>query len=94
MATKINDTTELAIPLKNLVGLVAFTAISVYAYTGITERLTFLRHDLDLVKEDVLESEEWINNFSPPPEVQATVLRVRELELKIKELEVKLQKQE
>ena len=88
-ATKLNETTELAIPLKNLIGLVAFTAISVWGYTSITERITFLEHDLDLIKEDVKENEEWIDNFTPPPEVQNTVERVRELELQIKELEVK-----
>ena len=88
-ATKLNETTELAIPLKNLIGLVAVTAISVWGYTSITERITFLEHDVDLIKEDVKENEEWIDNFTPPPEVQNTVERVRELELQLKELEVK-----
>ena len=41
------------------------------------------------IKEDVKENEEWIDNFTPPPEVQNTVERVRELELQLKELEVK-----
>ena len=56
-ATKLNETTELAIPLKNLIGLVAFTAISVWGYTSITERITFLEHDVDLIKEDVKEKQ-------------------------------------
>lgn len=89
--TKLNETTELAIPLKNLIGLVAFTAISVWGYTGITERLTFLEHDVDLISEDVKENEVWIQNFTPPPEVRETVTRVRELELRLRELEIKLQ---
>lgn len=89
--TKLNETTELAIPLKNLIGLVAFTAISVWGYTSITERITFLEHDVDLIKEDVKENDAWIQNFTPPPEVRETVTRVRELELRLKELEVKLQ---
>ena len=44
-----------------------------------------------LIKEDVNENEEWIDNFTPPPEVRDTVDRVRDLELQIKELQVKQQ---
>ena len=91
MPTKINEATELAIPLKNLIGLVTFTAVSVWAYTGITERIAFLEeHNLQAVSVEVEENDEWIDNFSPPPEVSDTVKRVRDLELKIKELEVLL----
>ena len=90
MPTKINEATELAIPLKNLIGLVTFTAVSVWAYTGITERIAFLEHNLQAVSIEVEENDECIDNFSPPPEVSDTVKRVRDLELKIKELEVLL----
>ena len=90
MPTKINEATELAIPLKKLIVLVTFTGVSVWADTGITERIAFLEHNLQAVSVEVEENDEWIDNFSPPPELSDTVKRVRDLELKIKELEVLL----
>jgi len=37
------------------------------------------------------KNNDWINSFKPPPEVQDTIKRVRNLELKIKELEILLE---
>ena len=91
MAMKLNETTELAIPLKNLIGLVTFTAVSVWAYTGITERISFLEHNLAAAVMEVEENDAWIDNFAPPPEVQDNIKRVRELEIRVRVLETKLE---
>lgn len=90
MATKINEATELAIPLKNLIGLVTFTAVSVWAYTGITERISFLEHNMAAAVTEIEENDTWIDEFAPPPEVQDNIKRVRELELRVRVLETKL----
>ena len=90
MATKINEATELAIPLKNLIGLVTFTAVSVWAYTGITERISFLEHNMAAAVTEIEENDTWIDEFVPPPEVQDNIKRVRELELRVRVLETKL----
>ena len=45
MANKLNEGSEFTIPLKNLIGLIAFTGIAVWGYFGIIERLAFLEHD-------------------------------------------------
>ena len=90
MATKINEATELAIPLKNLIGLVTFTAVSVWAYTGITERISFLEHNLTAAVTEIEENDNWIDEFAPPPEVQDNIKKVRELELRVRVLETKL----
>ena len=45
MATKIN---EITIPLKNLIGLIIITAIAVWAYVGVTERISFLEHRYEM----------------------------------------------
>jgi len=45
MASKLNESSEFTIPLKNLIGLIAFTGLSVWGYFSITERLAFLEHE-------------------------------------------------
>lgn len=37
---KLNEDSEFTIPLKNIVGLVAFTVVAVWAYFGVIERIT------------------------------------------------------
>lgn len=88
MANKLNEGSEFTIPLKNLLSLIAFTGIAVWAYFGIVERIAFLEHNQEMISVEVEENDEWIDNFKPPVEVQDTIARVRELELKVKELEV------
>jgi len=88
MANKLNEGSEFTIPLKNLLSLIAFTGIAVWAYFGIIERIAFLEHNQEMIQVEVEENDEWIDDFKPPVEVQDTIARVRELELKVKELEV------
>lgn len=88
MANKLNEGSEFTIPLKNLLSLIAFTGIAVWAYFGIVERIAFLEHNQEMISVEVEENDQWIDNFKPPVEVQDTIARVRELELKVKELEV------
>ena len=46
-ATKLNEASEITIPLRNLISMIAFTAVSVWVYFGLTERISFLEHNLD-----------------------------------------------
>jgi len=80
MTRKLNEGSEFTIPLKNLLGLVAFTAVSVWAYFGIIERLAFLEQEMMLV--EIEENDDWIDEFEPPKAVQENIERVRKLELK------------
>lgn len=88
MANKLNEGSEFTIPLKNLLSLIAFTGIAVWAYFGIVERIAFLEHNQEMISVEVEENDTWIDEFKPPVEVQDNIARVRELELKVKELEV------
>ena len=90
MATKLSEDTQVAIPLKNLIGLIIGTVIAVTAYFGLTERIAFLEHNYTMMDMQVDKNNDWINSFKPPPEVQDTIKRVRDLELKVKELEIRL----
>ena len=88
---KVSESSEFTIPLKNLLSLVAATAISVWAYFGIMERLSFIERELLTHWEEIEENDNWIDKWSPPPAVAESIKRVRALELQIKELELKLQ---
>ncbi len=88
--TKLSETSEFTIPLKNLLALIAATAISVWAYFGIIERLAFLEHEQAMHWEEITENDDWIDDFQPPPEVADAIARVRAMEIRLKEIEVKL----
>jgi len=91
MTRKLNEGSEFTIPLKNLLGLVAFTAISVWAYFGIIERLAFLEHEQEMMLVEIEENDDWIDEFEPPKAVQENIERVRKLELRLRELEVRME---
>jgi len=83
----IAETSKVALPLKNLIGMVVIAAISVFTYTQAINRLTALENTVGLINKEVEENDNWIDEFQPPAEVQATVQRVRELEIKVAVLE-------
>jgi len=88
--TKLSESSEFTIPLKNLLATIAATAVSVWAYFGISERLSFLEHNLEMLAIEVEENDNWIDEFKPPPEVADAITRVRAMEIRLKEIEVKL----
>ncbi len=88
--TKLSESSEFTIPLKNLLALVAATAVSVWAYFGVSERLSFLEHNLEMLAIEVEENDDWIDDFEPPPEVADAIARVRAMEIRLKEIEVKM----
>ena len=83
VAARMNDSTEITIPLRNLVSMIAAASIATWAYFGLTERISFLEHNLELTMQEVEENDDWIDNFEPPQTVQDTVKRVHQLELEI-----------
>jgi len=87
MASKLNEGSEFTIPLKNLIGLIVFTGLSVWGYFGIIERLAFLEHEQEMHWEEIQENDDWIDNWKPPVAVEANIQRVRELELRITKIE-------
>ena len=90
-ATKLNEASEITIPLRNLISMIAFTAVSVWVYFGLTERISFLEHNLELTMEEVEENDNWIDEFEPPAEVKDTITRVRDLEQHIAIIETKIE---
>tara|TARA_R110002020_G_scaffold321320_1_gene537219 strand:+ start:49 stop:339 length:291 start_codon:yes stop_codon:yes gene_type:complete len=87
-ATKLNEASEITIPLRNLISMIAFTAVSVWVYFGLTERISFLEHNLELTMEEVEENDNWIDEWKPPPSVQDMVTKVHVLEVEIAKLKL------
>jgi|TARA_E500000178_G_C16963643_1_gene727278 L-cysteine desulfidase len=55
---KISDKTEVAMPVKNMVGIVVAVAMGVFAYTEVTARLTSLETSRELFQADLLKKSE------------------------------------
>lgn len=51
--TKINEETEITIPLKNLIGLICAVALGVWAYFDIDGRLNTVERDAHIIKSEV-----------------------------------------
>ena len=82
-ATKLNEASEITIPLRNLISMIAFTAVSVWVYFGLVERIAFLEHNLELTMAEVEENDQWIDDFKPPQSVQNTIARVHDIEIEL-----------
>ena len=91
MANKLNEGSEFTIPLKNLIALIAFTGIAVWGYFGITERLTFIEHNQDLMIVEIEENDNWIDEWSPPASVQQTTVDVQKLKTEMEVLRLELE---
>ena len=53
---KINDSTNIALPIRNLLAIVATVALGVYGYFGVIERLNQLETKNKLFEQDLLEA--------------------------------------
>ena len=91
MANKLSESSELTIPLKNLLALVGATAVSVWAYFGIIERLTFLEHDTSMMLVEIEENDTWIDEWKPPASVQENIKKVLQLEKELVKVKLELE---
>jgi hypothetical protein len=89
--TKLSEASEFTIPLKNLLALVGATAVSVWAYFGIIERLSFLEHKQEMMLIEVEENDNWIDEWKPPASVQENIKQVRGLEKELVKLRLELE---
>ena len=55
----ISDKTEIGLPIKNLIGLICGTAVAVWAYFGIIERLNNIETQGKLMVADVEKNTEF-----------------------------------
>ena len=90
-ATRLNEASEITIPLRNLISMIAFTGVSVWVYFGLVERIAFLEHNLELTMQEVEENDNWIDDFEPPKSVQDTVKKMQKLEIEIARIKLMLE---
>lgn len=100
-ATKLNEASEITIPLRNLISMIAFTAVSCWVYFQLTQQISFLQRDLEnlrnsttsemvMMLEEIEENDTWIDNFEPPKIVQETVSKVQHLEIELAKIKLVL----
>ena len=100
-ATKLNEASEITIPLRNLISMIAFTAVSCWVYFQLTQQISFLQHDLEnlrnsttsemaMMLEEIEENDTWIDEWKPPKVVQSTMVKVQELEIELAKMKLVL----
>jgi|AOAMet_66_BLW_10_1038536.scaffolds.fasta_scaffold35778_1 hypothetical protein len=57
--TKLSETSEFTIPLKNILGMIAFTAVATMAYFTVESRLTALEHNMDMIAVEIESNSEF-----------------------------------
>jgi len=90
MMTELNDNTSITIPLRNLLALVAGTAIAVTGYFHVTERVTMLEHDQNMLIKDVSANSKWIVEWEKEGLLPADIIqnsKIEFLEERVKKFE-------
>ena len=59
MATKLNEKTEVALPLRNIISMVAAASIATWAYFGIIERLNQIETNITMMEADLGQNTEF-----------------------------------
>ncbi len=57
---KVSENTAVAMPIKNMIGIVIAVAMGVFAYTEVTARLTSLETSRELFENDLLKKSEQV----------------------------------
>ena len=57
---KVNENTSVAMPIKNMIGIIVAVAMGIFAYTEITARLTSLETSRELFENDLLKKSEQV----------------------------------
>ena len=90
----INDNTSITIHLRNLLALVAGTAIVVTGYFHIVERLTMLEHDQSMLIRDVEANSQWIVDWEKDGLLPADIIQNNQIEFlqeRVKKLESEIE---
>ena len=59
MATKLNENSEVALPLRNIISMIAAVAVATWGYFGIVERLNQIETNQKLMHNDVIKNTEF-----------------------------------
>tara|TARA_B100001173_G_scaffold29979_1_gene23412 strand:+ start:189 stop:584 length:396 start_codon:yes stop_codon:yes gene_type:complete len=59
MATKLNENSEVALPLRNIISIIGAVAVATWAYFGIIERLNQIETNITLMNTDLEKNTEF-----------------------------------
>ena len=59
MAKRLNENTELAMPIRNLIGLVTAATVGTWAYFSLVERLNSIDNKIILMEADLGQNSEF-----------------------------------
>ena len=59
MATKLSEHTEVALPLRNIISMVAAASVATWAYFGIIERLNQIETNITMMEADLGQNTEF-----------------------------------
>jgi len=91
MANKVNDNTEIALPLRNIISMIAAVAVATWAYFGIVERLNKIETQQTLMSSDLEKNSEFRIKWprgelgSPPADSEQFML-IEHLALQLEKL--------
>ena len=86
---KIGEGTDITIPLRNLLAIIAGVAVAVIGYFGVDERIMMLEHELEQAQQYIEANKDWIDNWESdgilPLDVEQN-MRIEHLEWKFKKI--------
>lgn len=86
---KIGEGTDITIPLRNLLAIIAGVAVAVIGYFGVDERIMMLEHELKQAQQYIEANKDWINDWESdgilPLDVEQN-MRIEHLEWKFKKI--------
>ena len=86
---KIGEGTDITIPLRNLLAIIAGVAVAVIGYFGVDERIMMLEHELEQAQQYVQDNADWIDNWESdgilPLDVEQN-MRIEHLEWKFNKM--------
>jgi len=86
---KVNESTDITIPLRNLLSIIGGVAVAVVGYFHIDERIMLLEHEQVRMIDDINANETWIDDWESdgilPLDVEQN-MRITFLEKKLEEI--------
>ena len=82
---KVNENTSVAMPIKNMIGIIVAVVAGVFAYTELTSRLTSLETSRELFSADLLKKSEQL------PVDQEQFMLVEDLYKTVEKIETRIE---
>jgi len=87
---KLNENTDLTVPLKNLIALIIATVVLATTYFEIQGRLAHLEFQQEVIWGKVRASEDYRNTFNPLDAVEGHIDKQHQMEMLISNIELRL----